>query len=122
MTVTKNASTPGPWRLWLSEDDRGAFMLHGDSPEPHGADMVIAQRHIGTPNGDEGVANARLIAAAPDLLAACKGAVEEFGEWEGPEEDELDERPDYVAASQARNRAVRAYEALRAAIQNAEQG
>lgn len=64
--------TPGPWRLWLSEDDRGAFMLRGDSPERLGQDMVIVQRGIGTPNGDEGVANAHLIAAAPELLAALK--------------------------------------------------
>lgn len=68
--------TPAPWRLWLSEGDHGAFMLHGDSLDPHGVNMLITQRGIGTPNGDEGVANAHLIAAAPDLLAALKEALE----------------------------------------------
>jgi hypothetical protein len=34
-------------------------------------------------NYDEGTANARLIAAAPDLLAACKAIVKV---WEGPRE------------------------------------
>ena len=70
--------TPGPWRLWLAGDDPGAFELHGDSPEPHCDNMVIAQRNIGTPNGDEGVANARLMAAAPDLLSALKAVMHGF--------------------------------------------
>ena len=71
------AYTPGPWRLWLSPDDRGAFRLYGDSPEPYGANMVIADRSIGTPNGDEGIANAQLIAAAPALYEALKALVNE---------------------------------------------
>ena len=73
------AHTPGPWELWFSEDsdNRGAFVVRGGSKEPHGTDMVIAKRDIGTPNGDEGEANARLIAAAPELLDALK-ALREF--------------------------------------------
>jgi hypothetical protein len=80
-----DADPPDPDLLWLAEDDRGAFTLKGDSPEPHGADMLIVQRNIGTPNSDEGVANARLIAAAPDLLAALKEYVEWFGAVHGAE-------------------------------------
>lgn len=38
--------------------------------------MVIAQRNIGTPNKDEGIANAHLIAAAPDLLEALKSLMD----------------------------------------------
>jgi hypothetical protein len=100
------AHTPGPWRLWLAEDDRGAFTLKGDSPEPHGADMLIVQRNIGTPNGDEGVANAFLIAAAPILLAAARLAVEVIGNTR----DELGLKLE----------AEKAYLALRAAIAKAE--
>lgn len=78
-TDTKVTHTPGPWRLLVG--DEGDFILHGDSPEPHGQNMVICSRNIGTPNSAEGIANARLISAAPDLLAALKHAIEVDTEW-----------------------------------------
>jgi hypothetical protein len=55
----------------------------------------------------------RIRAAAPDLLEACRGIVESFSNYEGPEEEERDD------ASRSRNRSVRAYEAVRAAIAKA---
>jgi hypothetical protein len=76
MAIWTPRHTPGPWRLWLSQDDHGAFMLRGDSPESHGEDMLIVQRNIGTPNGDEGVANAHLIAAAPMMYEALLDALD----------------------------------------------
>lgn len=66
------AHTPGPWRLWLSPNEPGVFTLHGASRGPQGRDLTIARRNSGTPNGAEGIANARLLAAAPDLLAGLK--------------------------------------------------
>lgn len=73
--------TPGPWiakrpekLLWAGPT--GQFVVIGisggheflicqnDHPDVRGADMVESQ------------ANARLIAAAPDLLAACEAALE----------------------------------------------
>jgi hypothetical protein len=57
--------TPGPWQLW--HDDEGAFVLRSPDDE-----KVICKRDLGLPDRDEGIANAHLIAAAPDLLEALR--------------------------------------------------
>ena len=61
-----SAHTPGPWLLWDYPDPQQAIM---------GGGGFVAQTVGGN---DE--ANARLIAAAPDLLAALKEAVQE--QWD----------------------------------------
>ena len=58
-TVTKYAL--GPWKV---DDDR-EFIVVDDSHNPR--DIACSEL-----NGDEGLAAAKLIAAAPDLLAALK--------------------------------------------------
>lgn len=76
------AHTPGPW--WLRPThDHGKYILGSSSA---GSEHAVAECH----SGDD---NARLIAAAPDLLAACeraKGFVEswekQLGDW-----DEVDQ-------------------------------
>lgn len=79
-TPAERLHTPGPWRLWTSKIEPGVFTIHGDSPHTvegvSSENMVIASRMIGTPVGMEGVANAHLIAAAPELLAALKMIVQ----------------------------------------------
>ncbi len=54
--------TPGPW------------VVVGDAdPEIHTNDGTwITSQVLGADSGDDGQANARLIAAAPDLLAICR--------------------------------------------------
>jgi len=100
---TKATHTPGPWRF----DEAEERVVNSD----HGAIADLYARG----NGDsEMLPNARLIAAAPDLLAACRLMLDEFSEWERPEE------PETSPAAKARNDAVRAYEACRAAIEKAE--
>lgn len=64
--------TPGPWFIEETpESDSGSFLIISDgAPE-----WIVAETARGIPgNPDE--ANARLIAAAPDLLAALKAAVD----------------------------------------------
>lgn len=58
--------TPGPWRL----HKRFTFNVEG----PDG--RTIARVNWDDETYDEAIANANLIAAAPDLLAAVKEAVE----------------------------------------------
>jgi len=64
--------TPGPWWAGTDED---AHMVYGS--EADGTAVADCMRD----DGDDYVerANARLIAAAPDLLAACKVALDRIG-------------------------------------------
>lgn len=62
----KKRHTPGPWRIGQDK----ALIVAG----PHGLHIARAAQ-VGMPNCE---ANARLIAAAPDLLAALRMLLEEF--------------------------------------------
>lgn len=60
-----SAHTPGPWRIdklgpWVEADDR--------------VEGSVADCDVGRWEEAQRIANARLIAAAPDLLAACEFA------------------------------------------------
>jgi len=62
--------TPGPWRS------------HGAGGEIHGNSRVVATMTWCSGMGDEDDANARLVAAAPDMLDALEGlraATDAFG-------------------------------------------
>lgn len=72
--------TPGPWMECLGRIDGEAYGFHISSKK-HGSIYPIAQSVSGdgsfapyTPKEYEG--NAKLMAAAPDLLNACKAALE----------------------------------------------
>ena len=62
--------TPGPWTLGYDGND-GAFEI-GVYYRDHLATFVIASRNQVFHRAEESQANARLIAAAPDLLEACR--------------------------------------------------
>lgn len=92
--------TPGPW-----------FVNHGRSGASYGVGqgnggaIVVVWRGIARPKSSNGAANARLIAAAPDLLAAAIELVAASDAYEGdPDDDE---------------RCRRAIDGLRAAIAKA---
>lgn len=76
--VAPTAHTPGPWSYY-SDKLRPAFPVRVH--EIHGADGVAVVKWGGFDGVDyprkQIAANARLIAAAPDLLAACV-ALDEF--------------------------------------------
>ena len=79
--------TPGPWGLWSEEghDKHGHPLIsvcrnsQGPLPsgwlsvQPDGEHVCIAEAR--GKDDETALANARLIAAAPDLLAACKEAI-----------------------------------------------
>lgn len=78
--------TPGPWRV-----EENTTLIWGDcNTDDHstrGMGYPIAEARINPsgnwstgPYADEGEANARLIAAAPDLLAAAKNLIDAHGD------------------------------------------
>ena len=62
--------TPGPWRADLNHYDQ-EWRVYADS------EMSPIVNSLFKPKGTIGEANARLIAAAPDLLAALEGLFRE---------------------------------------------
>lgn len=75
--------TPGPWCVWnFNDDPRHVAVGHvAVGPEAGGlavADIVACNAHgcYTAATEAQGAANARLIASAPDLLAALKMALD----------------------------------------------
>lgn len=79
------AHTPGPWKL-VDDVTEGVWIAPTDDNENVICDMVgrLSDPEAGTQITDEDMENARLIAAAPDLLGASKAALEWFeSKWPG---------------------------------------
>ena len=73
MTTTQTTHTPGPWTLTVHPDTQTII--------GQGVQVAFAGRNRGTGHTislDEAKANARLIAAAPAMLAALEAAVMEL--------------------------------------------
>lgn len=73
--------TPGPWSV-TSEIDRifNGELIRPGKPEERNTPVAVVCDFNRFDRDDERKANARLIAAAPDLLAACEAALSD-----GPE-------------------------------------
>ena len=74
---TKQGHTPGPWEMKRLNSDLGQrFSFIGGHNSPEGSCVVASTPAAhGTENLRVQEADARLIAAAPDLLAACDAAI-----------------------------------------------
>jgi hypothetical protein len=75
--VSEAKHTPGPWILSESLGSSNSYKIE---KEPGGLVVKIYGRDANIPTGEivrvkRTEANARLIAAAPDLLAACENAL-----------------------------------------------
>lgn len=88
MNATDSKITPGPWAVAIHDD---APVVLTDTERP----WVIADiRAFETSKEDDGLANARAIAAVPDMIAALKAIVqwhdeaEKHGQKVGPDIDE----------------------------------
>ena len=71
MSQAQNTHTPGPW-VWTPD----AETIHGYSPE---GEALVVVYELGTHEPD-----ARLIAAAPELLAAAQDALRMLAHMNGP--------------------------------------
>lgn len=65
-------ATPGPWTIRRSNDGSGDVGITADGLPNVLAECFGDLRHSGERASDEAYANARLIAAAPDMLAALQ--------------------------------------------------
>ena len=81
--------TPGPWHV--DPHPEGAVQIDVCSWFSHAGGEVISVNWIALCDNDnlvgapgENEANARLISAAPDLLAALKDALKTIEAWHGP--------------------------------------
>ena len=68
-----NTHTQGPWKIGVRQPTSDKF-IYG----PQGEEIADCDRK--TNFSEENLANARLIAAAPDLLAALKGCADALNE------------------------------------------
>jgi hypothetical protein len=77
--------TPGPWHAATADEWRtasgehaqwGRFDISAGSNDPAAEDYYRVASVSNVNNADQNQMNAKLIAAAPDLLAACKEAID----------------------------------------------
>jgi hypothetical protein len=80
---TEETNVDKKWELDSAKDgDTRYFVIHGQLPKGINGDFgypvcdTMNRHHCISPDEDE--ANAKLIAAAPELLAACEAAVDEL--------------------------------------------
>lgn len=81
--------TPGPWRVASDQNSVGKTVWAGDLPVAICSPMrvFLASRQTAQMTGAEASANARLIAAAPELLEALKEVRDRFFPVDQPERD-----------------------------------
>src|SRR5262249_39013946 len=102
-TKTRDARlmhTPGPWEVGLYSEFRDRYSINAQQWTAL-ADVVVRLDGESTPTG-EGEANARLIAAAPDLLAS----LQELERWFITEGSSDKKWPPFVRARAAIARAT----------------
>lgn len=79
MTKTKATHTPGPWEVHITDNGNGGVLLWPDTSKGG-----IYKRRLDDRKGVYNLADAILIAAAPDLLEAAKHAAGPLGSILGP--------------------------------------
>lgn len=91
------AHTPGPW--FLQDDGR----INAMTPDEVGGKPTVPEMHtIVSCHGPEFVRkpNARLIAASPELLAACKGLLGAVEGWIANPEDRINQARAAIAKAE----------------------
>jgi hypothetical protein len=89
-TQEQTKHTPGPWKVSHGEGFAAGGRYYVATEQGYDGRVAVASCS-GAPRGDEEVAkaNARLIAAAPSLLDACRAALARPGKLEGWQEEQI---------------------------------
>ena len=95
--------TPGPWNSGDSDLDCSQFSVHANLGQKHSTLLRMVHPKHGMPIS-EIMANARLIAAAPVLLEACKALMFSFAAFQH-EFQNIDESEQVI---QCRNAIIKA--------------
>jgi hypothetical protein len=83
--------TPGPWRWEAGKNMPGYFHIYGDTTLVCDMQDINSELALETdPEPGECAANAKLIAAAPDMLAALRRCLNFIENTEGEHNVELD--------------------------------
>jgi hypothetical protein len=125
--VSESKATPGPWVVNRGEHSyiknpfyKGIVALVSSSPS-----LMVVNPNDHCTSREEWEANARLIAAAPDLLAALQAARDEIDYWHGSGAEELG-GVNYLSEDERNhprgNGWARVYDLARAALLKAEEG
>lgn len=94
--------TPGPWEANYTTVD-GAIVRWHISSQKHGSAYPVCEHMIeSAPESSEQIANARLIASAPDLLAACLMVANKLTGHHRPTTADLNEMQSAVNAAIAK--------------------
>ena len=75
--------TPSPLVTDGPKHTRGPWRSHGAGGEIHGNSRIVATMTWCSGMGDEDEANARLVAAAPDMLAALESVLDWYDVGDG---------------------------------------
>lgn len=114
VAIAASGYTPGPWiargKVTTVGDENNSSMLWCGTVAPAGSKFrgsianIQSCDHIGGISREEAAANARLIAAAPDLLSAAKGLLALLDDGTctaDPEESEISFARAAIAKAQA---------------------
>lgn len=106
-TSEPTGHTPGPWHSFQQADSTRHLIVAGDGRKPNEPVVATVSGYTATMHAAE-AANARLIAAAPDLLAACNIRELQPITYYGPNTPVSDQYPVEVVLTMGQLRAIAA--------------
>lgn len=72
--------TPGPWRHHLGRGSNPRFHIQNQGGYQIASTVTLVMHRLAVEENTQREANARLIAAAPELLEALQGMVDSYGQ------------------------------------------